>query len=149
MPTDNYRLACELRDRLLAELNANETFKAFQHAQAIVNALAAAEAQSAAQPSQVTPTTNAVVVRSQRPGSLSSLILDTTADFLRSKGSRAASGEILKTLNARGIEVPGKKPTAVVASYLSHSPRFDNIRDEGGYGLPEWGAIKTGAAEQQ
>jgi hypothetical protein len=46
-------------------------------------------------------------------------------------------GRFFQALNAKGIEVPGQKPTAVVASYLSHSTRFDNVRGQG-YGLTEW-----------
>jgi hypothetical protein len=134
---ESYRLAVELRDRLLAELNENETFRAFQHAQEIVNALSQSPRQHMPAQAQTETRVNAVVIRSHRPGSLSSAVLRATEDFLRCKGSRAPSGEILEALNAKGIEVPGQKPTAVVASYLSHSTQFDNVRGQG-YGLTEW-----------
>jgi hypothetical protein len=147
MPTENYRLACELRDRLLAELNENETFKAFQHAQETVNALArAADRQAASNPQQRSG--NPTIVRSHRVGSLSSTVLDMAENFLRNRGSRAPSGEIFEYIEANGIEVPGQKPVSVVASYLSNSTRFDNVRGQG-YGLPEWSQSETEAPNSE
>jgi hypothetical protein len=143
MDTENYRLACALRDRLLAELNENLTFKAFQHAQEIVNALARPEIQHAASLSQNRAASSAIVVRSHKSGSMSSTVSEVAAEFLQQKGSRASSGEIFEVLRAKGIDIPGTKPTAVVASYLSHSARFDNIRGQGGYGLAEWSQAQT------
>jgi len=135
MTTDNYRLACELRDRLLAELNENETFKAFQHAQEIVNFLTAAEDRSVASSSSQV---KAATIKNQRsrPGSLASAVRETAVTYIRGKGARARSGEIYQAVLDAGISVPGQKPVSVVSSYLSGSHIFDNT-DEG-YGLTEW-----------
>ncbi|WGF90819.1 hypothetical protein [Marinivivus vitaminiproducens] len=59
------------------------------------------------------------------------------ADYLRQIQRRAQSLEIMQYLEAQGLEFRGKKPTTVVASILSHSDLFDNVRGEG-YGLREW-----------
>ena len=45
----------------------------------------------------------------------------TARGVLRQKGARASSGEIYQALVLNGVTIVGKKPTAVVASYLSHS----------------------------
>jgi hypothetical protein len=139
---ESYRLAVELRDRLLAELNENEIFKAFQHAQEIVSALARTGSEHTGAQTQTETAPKTTIVRAGKAGSQSSAVLTATEDFLKQRGSRAFSGEILEALIAKGIEVAGNKPSAVVASYLSHSSRFNNVRGQG-YGLVEWSEQKT------
>jgi hypothetical protein len=73
--------------------------------------------------------------RGSRAGSQAEAIREGTAQFLRQKGARATSGEIYEALRLEGINVVGKKPSAVVASYLSHSDMFDCTSE--GYGLRE------------
>ena len=48
-----------------------------------------------------------------------------------------ATREILEALEAQGIVIDSEKPLAALASTLSHSALFDNVRGEG-YGLVEW-----------
>lgn len=129
---ENYRLAVALRDKLLTELNQNETFMAFQHAQVIVSALSR---------KVVNPPSREIATGSpaepSKKGTRTTLIVDAAVEFLRRKGSRAPSGEILAALTHAGIKVGGERPGSTLASYLAHSPRFDNVTGQG-YGLVEW-----------
>lgn len=60
------------------------------------------------------------------------------ADHLAKTHRRATSGELTEALNAMGISLPGKVPAKSLSAYLSNSDRFDNDREQGGYGLVEW-----------
>ncbi len=66
------------------------------------------------------------------PGSMTATIVEATARYLRHKGARAQSPEILTALRAQGIEAK-----LDITSCLSHSHLFDNIKGQG-YGLVEW-----------
>jgi hypothetical protein len=127
-----YRKAVELREGLRAELEQNETFRRLQHAEAIVASWERSQQLAAAEPRRAVPT-----VKTHLPGSATSKIVQGAVEYLRSKGARAASGEIHRALSARGIEVRGKDPLKSTSSYLSHSPLFNNVPGEG-YGLAEW-----------
>jgi hypothetical protein len=61
--------------------------------------------------------------------------------YLKQKGARATSGELLPIVTGAGIEITGKIPSKTLASYLSTSKKFDNAYD--GYGLVEWGGRRT------
>jgi hypothetical protein len=74
---------------------------------------------------------------SRRGDSLSSRIVDATVEILTERGKRAQSLVIMKELEKRGFTFQGKKPTTGLASTLSHSPQFDNVRGLG-YGLVSW-----------
>jgi hypothetical protein len=145
MDSENFRLAVELRDRLLAELRQTPLFRAYLSAQETVAALSA---ESIAQPNQQRPTQQQArrgeVGRqsSSRPGTQAEVLLTSAAAYLRDKNSRAPSTEISKALAAQGVTIGGKDPSATVAAYLTHSPLFDNIRGQG-YGLVEWSLPKT------
>jgi hypothetical protein len=56
-------------------------------------------------------------------------------DYLRDKGARATSGELLEPVEKAGITIGGVRP---LASFLSNSTVLNNVRDLGGYGLVEW-----------
>jgi hypothetical protein len=75
--------------------------------------------------------------RGTRAGSQAEAIRQAAIAYLREKGERASSSELYAALSLKGVVVVGKKPNAVVASYLSHSDKFTAVRGEG-YGLPEW-----------
>jgi hypothetical protein len=60
------------------------------------------------------------------------------ADYLRGRKKRATSGELLGVVDQAGIKLSGVMPVKSLAAILSNSELFDNIRDEGGYGLVEW-----------
>jgi hypothetical protein len=81
--------------------------------------------------------------RGSRAGSQAAAIRDGAAQYLYEKGGRASSGEIYEALTLRGVNVVGKKPSGVVASYLSNSDRFDCTSE--GYGLIESVLTSTGA----
>ena len=70
---------------------------------------------------------------------------------MRSDGKRMSSGEVLRAVVAEGITVNGKKPSAVVASVLSHDARFINGADGRGvgYGLREWSAQNVSVGEPE
>jgi hypothetical protein len=137
-------LAIELRDKLLAELQQNRLFRAYHHAEAAVAALNA-EASGTQPPSQqeMAPETTGRQRQFSKPGTQTATILTAAEAYLREKGSRAPSGEILKVVTSQGIRVGGKNPGSTLASYLSYSALFDNDKNEGGYGLVEWSQLKT------
>lgn len=87
--------------------------------------------------------TNAVVKptqtasRTTRAESQAATVLRIAEEFLSTARRRAPSAEIYKEIAGRGIVIPGQKPESVVSSYLSNSPKFDNVRGKG-YGLTAW-----------
>ncbi|TGQ45470.1 MULTISPECIES: hypothetical protein [unclassified Mesorhizobium] len=58
---------------------------------------------------------------------------------LKDTGRRASSGELFAVIKRAGIIIGGAVPSKALASTLSTSARFNNIRELGGYGLEEWG----------
>lgn len=67
----------------------------------------------------------------------------STEEFLRENQKRAKSSEIANNLMKQGISIGGKHKGSRVSSYLSAARSiFDNNRQEGGYGLVEWGNQK-------
>ena len=58
---------------------------------------------------------------------------------LKDTGRRASSGELFAIVQNAGIVIGGAVPSKALASTLSTSDRFNNIRELGGYGLQEWG----------
>jgi hypothetical protein len=83
-------------------------------------------------------------------GTKASIFESAAAGYLRAVKRRATSGELLKVLTERGIAVGGKSPPALLASYLSDSPLFDNVKGKG-YGLVEWSRAvsENGASEDE
>jgi hypothetical protein len=65
------------------------------------------------------------------PGSMADRVAEAAVHYLREKGSRAESPEILRAIRDRGLDVKD------ITSCLSHSHLFDNVRGQG-YGLVEW-----------
>jgi len=65
-------------------------------------------------------------------------IEDTVANYLDGKGARAPSGELYDVVVRAGIDIGGATPSKSLASTLSTSDRFNNIKGLG-YGLAEWG----------
>jgi hypothetical protein len=128
-------LALELRGRLLAELQRNPTFLAYQHIQAVIAALGAQPGQQLSDKEPAAA--EKVTKKSPKQGSQQEAILTGAVKYLRMKNERAQSGDILKALTDQGVVVGGQKPSATLSSYLSHSSLFDNIRGQG-YGLVEW-----------
>jgi hypothetical protein len=137
MDEETYQLALNLRDRLRDELMQNETFRAFEHAEAMLAIWDGARAKPGNHIVQTQTVRTPRAPDKHSPGSRTSVITNAAAEYLRQKGSRATSGEILKELTDRGIQVGGKDPSKVTSSYLSHSPLFNNIPGQG-YGLAEW-----------
>ncbi len=74
---------------------------------------------------------------STRAGSVASTVITEAASFLKQRGSRAQTLEILAALKQRGLSFSSKNPAGSVSSALSHNALFDNVRGEG-YGLVEW-----------
>jgi hypothetical protein len=83
--------------------------------------------------------------RSPRAQSKASEVVGIAEEYLSKKGSRAPSTEIYEEVRRLGVEVPGIKPDSVVSSYLSNSPKFNNIRGQG-YGLNAWKGHQTNEA---
>ena len=72
-----------------------------------------------------------------RANSQSARIRDAAAPYLREKGKPARGTEIYKAINAKGVEVRRKKPSAVVANALRWSPMLFELTPKG-FGLREW-----------
>jgi hypothetical protein len=70
-------------------------------------------------------------------------------EYLKQKGRRATSGELLVPILAKGIGVTGQMPSKTIASYLSTSKRFDNVAAFGGYGLVEWNGRRTAPSDDR
>jgi len=64
-------------------------------------------------------------------------IEDTVANYLAGKGERATSGELYDVVVRAGIDIGGTAPSKALASTLSTSARFNNVKGSG-YGLSEW-----------
>ena len=75
------------------------------------------------------------IVRQHIPGSASSRVVEFAVGYLREKGARAQSTEIIDAMKAHGKGLDLKMDA--VSSSLSHSALFDNVRGQG-YGLVEW-----------
>lgn len=85
------------------------------------------------------------VSRPAREGTKAAEIIREAEAFLDQRGGRAQSNEILEHLENKGIKVTGGSPVAVVASYLSTSKLFDNVRGQG-YGLTRWRSASVNVA---
>lgn len=77
------------------------------------------------------------VGRTTRAESKAATVIRIAEEFLSTARRRAPSAEIYREIAGRGIEIPGQNPESVVSSYLSSSPKFDNVRGQG-YGLTAW-----------
>ncbi|MGO6685368.1 hypothetical protein [Rhizobium leguminosarum] len=73
-----------------------------------------------------------------RPGSKTSLVDEVVTNDLRERGRRASSGDLLPVVQAAGISLGGSIPSKTLASFLTNSKRFNNVKGLG-YGLVEWG----------
>ncbi len=77
-----------------------------------------------------------------RSTSNAAVVCKIAEDFLRQHGRRAESSVIWEQVKRQNVDIAGEKPVSVVASYLSNSRIFDNVRGQG-YGLREWNSTKT------
>jgi hypothetical protein len=68
--------------------------------------------------------------------SQASRIKAAAAEHLMATKKRATGGKIYKAILSKGVEVRGKKPSAVVSACLTSSHVFDHTGE--GYGLSEW-----------
>lgn len=147
MPDDIVTLLKQEEARLLSALAASP---AFHKLQAIQNTLRAYGAEPAkidtfapllsrvlATGSDSSEKLLPETVRPTREGTKAAEIIREAELFLDQRGQRAQSNEILEHLEKKGIRVSGTNPVAVVASYLSTSKLFDNVRGQG-YGLARW-----------
>jgi hypothetical protein len=75
-----------------------------------------------------------------RRASQAAQIRDAAAPFLREKGTPARGTEIYEAIRAKGVEVRGKKPSAVVTNALKWSPELFEKTSEG-FGLTVWSNI--------
>lgn len=143
------------RQRLFAELRQNPTFNQWWALRNLLQAYNVAMEDGGA-PESVHRGQNPAAVNEPRPsaavrpeqrraGSRSAQIEAAAAAWFRQHGKRAQSLEIMRALEQQGFEFTGAKPTAALASVLSHSALFNNVRGEG-YGLAEWPMHTTGEA---
>ncbi|MCB4822694.1 hypothetical protein [Roseicella aerolata] len=80
---------------------------------------------------------------SSRRESSADTIRAAAADYLREKGARAETPEIVTAIEGRGVCIPSSNKIGVVSSYLSSAKGiFDNQRGQG-YGLKEWSEAQS------
>jgi hypothetical protein len=84
--------------------------------------------------------------RTTRAESQAATVIRIAEEFLSTARRRAPSSEIYSEIAGRGIVIPGQKPDSVVSSYLSSSPKFDNVRGQG-YGLTIWNSERPQLAD--
>jgi hypothetical protein len=75
--------------------------------------------------------------RTARTNSKAAAVMRIAEEYLLTTHKRAPSTELYEEIKRHGVEIPGQKPEGVVASYLSNSDKFDNVRGQG-YGLTIW-----------
>ena len=80
---------------------------------------------------------NARPVKRERANSQAGRVLRIAEEFLTAINRRAQSKEIAAEIARHGVVIQGQSPESVVASYLSNSDLFNNIRGLG-YGLSAW-----------
>jgi hypothetical protein len=73
-----------------------------------------------------------------RAGSKAQRVDEVVGNHLRKIGVRASSGDLLPVVEAAGIQLGGETPSRTLASFLTNSKLFNNIKGFG-YGLAEWG----------
>jgi hypothetical protein len=117
--------------RLLAELEATPAYKRLEAIRATLSAYDDDNLGSGV-PNQIQP-----VDPVRQPKSKRAIWLHNVTNYLREKGARATSGELVKALASRGIDLGGDKAAWKLSSILSGANHLDNVRGEG-YGLKEW-----------
>lgn len=125
--------------RLVDELRPNPTFRKLEIVRNLIAAYETGERAGGitAFANVTIPGPRASGRASTREGTKAFSHISEAQAFLRNKGARAQTREIMEALQARGVVFEGEKPMAALASTLSHSALFDNVRGEG-YGLVEW-----------
>jgi hypothetical protein len=150
--TDNIIAALtEEEAKLQAELNANATFRRLEAVRSALQTLKEAYTSTASSQPHRVFISHPSVERGRQPNSITSQILRVAESALRESGQRMSSGQILRAAEQAGVTVNGKKPSAVVASVLSHDGRFVNRADRrgSGYGLREWSAQNEDLGEDR
>jgi hypothetical protein len=150
MSRDILLAANDERQRLEALLQADPTFQKLEAVRRIIELyepeIAASTHPSASSqesgpqlhlipdtaPTEVDPPTRAA----RAWGRQSAQIREESVKYLRQKGEPATGPEICEAIMNAGVEIRGKKPSAVVSAKLSSSPLFEYTRD--GYVLREW-----------
>lgn len=130
------RVAQAEETALLAGLRRTVTFRRWEAVRAVIAAY-----QEVDHPPAVVRQAHAALPVNkpvQREGTLSATLINFSTDYFNRIGRRFPAPNIMKEVLASGIEVKGDKPVNTLASVLSHSPLFNNIRGKG-YGLAEWG----------
>ena len=140
MSTILLQAARDEEQRLIDELRADPTYQKLELVRSLIATYEAAPVLISAHAMTQAPRASGRV--SSREGSKASSHVAEAQAFLREKGTRAQTREIMQALEARGVVFDSEKPIAALASTLSHSALFDNVRGEG-YGLVEWESADT------
>jgi hypothetical protein len=118
------------------ELDRNPAFRRWKLIRALIQDYRLSSGGSApTERSHAMPTSSKT--RQPRSNSNAAQIVQIAEEFLSRLNRRAPSSEIWEEAARKGIKIVGEKPAAVVASYLSNSSLFDNVRGQG-YGLAKW-----------
>jgi hypothetical protein len=146
MSDEMLRTARRTEQELVAELEASPVWKKLQAVRQFIQTFENASGTSGVGDSRggvVRPLAPKLPTEPKystpREGSLTQMVVNGAAEFIRAKKGRATSGEITKYLTMKGImdrNLPPAKASARVASYLSHSAMFDNVPGQG-YGLKD------------
>lgn len=135
MENDFLKAAHEEEDRLTAELRNNPVYQRLELVRTLIRTYESGHQEI--RPSAHIEQRSVTRPRQPRSQSMSAIICQATEKYLEMLGRRAESSMIANEMKRLGLEVPGQKPTSVIASYLSNSDRFDNVRGQG-YGLKKW-----------
>jgi hypothetical protein len=135
MSTDLLQAVREEEQRLVDELRQNPTFRKLEAVRLMIGAYEAGAVTGFGHATIQAP--RAMGRISAREGTKAFNQISEAQAFLRKKGRRAQTREIMEALEEQGIVIASEKPLAALASTLSHSALFNNVRGEG-YGLVEW-----------
>ena len=123
-----------------------ENSPAFQRLQAVRSLLALYREPA---PKPIDKVRTFVAAAAPRPKSQTAVIVKAAETYLRETGRRFTSGPLTDALTARGIDIPGNKKSARLASMLAAKPKiFNNVPGQG-YGLAEWGDANTSPDNEQ
>lgn len=136
-------------ERLEAELQATTAYQKLQLAKQVVALYEGAPANLRVTIGRKEATPAQVVehIMVERELTTKTARIDAAAaKYLRAKGGRAPASELLVAVTKEGIAIGGKEPVKALSAYLSNSKAFNNQRDQGGYGLAEWGKVAVPAS---
>lgn len=139
MPLDSLRTALEEeRNRLLSFIEALPESQKIKHIDGLLALYFNEEKRLSVQKNEQFRSPESSVKPRFGYGEKTKAVESAAVSFLTQRGFRATSSDFLPYMSEVGIELGGKNPNSTLASFLSTSKRFNNLKGYG-YGLVEWG----------